>query len=106
MTELKTQEKERIILSPNIHGYADDEELIYHIEVELPGVDKENISIKMLEDSFYVRGETEKDIYVGSYGMCCLVRPKDAKAVYRDGLLKIDVPFKDPMEDAIEISIQ
>ncbi len=67
MTELKTQEKERIILSPNIYGFADDEELIYHIEVELPGVDKENMSLKMLEDSFYIRGETENAIYVGSY---------------------------------------
>lgn len=106
MTELKTEEKERIILSPSIYGYADDENSKYHIEVELPGVDKESISLKMLEDSFYIKGETDKTLYVGSYAICCPVKPKDAKASYIDGLLKVEVPFKDPMEDAINISIE
>lgn len=98
--------KERIIISPNICGYVDDEHLNYHIEVQLPGVDKESIKLKMHEDSFFLKGETENTVYVGSYTICCPVKPEAAKATYKNGLLKVDVPFKDPMEDAVDVSIQ
>ena len=101
-----TEEKERVIVSPKIYGYADGVQSHYFLEVELPGVNKENISLKMQEDSFYIKGETEGTTYVGSYGLCCLVKPDEAKATYNDGLLKVEVPFKDPMENVIEIPIQ
>ncbi len=100
------EEKERVIISPNIHGYIEEDDSNYHIEVEIPGVDKDSISLKMLEDSFFIRGETDSSIFTGSYAICCPVKPSEAKATYKNGLLKVDVPFKDPMEDAIEITIQ
>jgi HSP20 family molecular chaperone IbpA len=74
--------------------------------VELPGVEKDTINLKMHEDSFFLKGETENMVYVGSYAICCPVKPEEAKANYKNGLLKVEVPFKDPMEDAIDIDIQ
>ncbi len=98
--------KEKRMVSPNICAWADDEHNKYHIEITLPGVEKNSIFLKMHGDSFFIKRETEELVYVGSYAICCPVKATEAKAKYKNGLLKIDVPFKDLMEDAIEVKIE
>jgi HSP20 family molecular chaperone IbpA len=34
------------------------------------------------------------------------VKPDKAEAIYENGLLRIEVPFKDPMEDAVKVSVK
>jgi HSP20 family molecular chaperone IbpA len=34
------------------------------------------------------------------------VKPAKAEATYEHGLLRIEVPFKDPMEDAVKVAIK
>jgi HSP20 family molecular chaperone IbpA len=34
------------------------------------------------------------------------VKPDKAEATYVNGLLRIEVPFKDPMEDAVKVAIK
>jgi HSP20 family protein len=34
------------------------------------------------------------------------VKPDKAEAIYENGLLRIEVPFKDPMEDAVKVAIK
>jgi hypothetical protein len=34
------------------------------------------------------------------------VKPEKAEAIYEHGLLRIEVPFKDPMEDAVKVVIK
>jgi HSP20 family molecular chaperone IbpA len=34
------------------------------------------------------------------------VKPNKAEAIYENGLLRIEVPFKDPMEDAVKVAIK
>jgi HSP20 family molecular chaperone IbpA len=101
-----SESKEKMIISPTLCAWADDENENYHIEVELPGAEKESITMKMHEDSFFLKAETENTVYIGSYAICCPVKAEKAKATYKNGLLKVDVPFKSPLEDAIDISIE
>ncbi len=101
-----TEAKEKFIRSPETCAWADDEHDTYHIEVTLPGVEKDKIKLKIYEDSFFISGETDNTVYVGSYAICCPVKAEETKASYKNGILKIDVPFKDPMEDAIDVKIE
>jgi HSP20 family molecular chaperone IbpA len=101
-----TEEKEKFVSSPDVCSWADDETENYHFEITMPGVEKDTIKLKVHEDSFFVKGETENTVYVGSYAICCPVKAEESKAVYKNGILKIDIPFKDPMEDAVEVPIE
>lgn len=102
----KNMEREKRYVSPNVCMWPNDEHSVYHIEIELPGVERESIKLRMHEDSFFISGETEDTIYIGSYAVCCEVDPENAKAQYKDGLLKIDVPFKEPEFHSVDIEIE
>jgi len=96
-----------VLISPNVCAYPTDEEHAkLHIEIELPGVKKEDIKFKLHEDSFYIRAKKGDIEYVGSYAVCCPVLPKEAKATFKDGLLTVEVPYQDTLADAIDVPIE
>ena len=101
-----SEDKEKYVVSPDICAWADDEQDKYHIEITMTGVEKDTIILKMHEDSFFIKGETDNTVYVGSYAICCPVSADKSKAIYKNGILKVDVPFKDRMEGAIDVPIE
>lgn len=100
------EEKEIVYVSPEIYMYPNEEHDTYQIEINLPGVEKEDIKLKMHEDSFFIKGETKTTVYIGSYSVCCPIDAEKAKAVYKNGLLKVEVPFKEPEFHSIDVSIE
>ena len=97
--------KKRTII-PEICTYNNEDDTGYTIEVILPGVEKENIKLKLNDDNVFVTGETESIRYIGAYGLCCPIDPEKATSTYKEGLLKINVPFKDITLDTVEVKIE
>ena len=97
--------EEKIRVAPEVCSYTDDDHTILTLEISIPGVAKENIKLKMHEDSFALRAPREETEYVTTLSFCCPVDPAKADAKYENGLLTVKIPFKDPLEDAISVPI-
>jgi len=73
----------------------DDKSGRMKIEVEMPGVAKDTISLDMRRDGFCVsapRGDTE---YAGCFTLAHEVEPGRTEAKYENGVLSIFAPIKD-----------
>ena len=91
----------------------------YHVEMDLPGYEKENISLEIndgylmisaktsqnkdeKEEGKYVRkerfvGECSRSFYVGDN-----IKEEDIKAAFKNGTLKIEVPKKEERKELPE----
>ena len=97
---------EALRLSPVISTYPDDNYENLQIEVILPGVEKKDISFKIEENSFYVAASKEGVTYLDSYSIACPVEPKKAAAKYSNGVLKVTVPYQQPLEKLVDVKIE
>jgi len=79
--------EEKFKMAADVCSYVDDERKNLNLEISIPGVKKEDIKLKLLS------------------AFCCPVDAKDATAKYENGVLKITVPFRDPMEGAHDVAI-
>ena len=97
---------EALRLSPVISAYPDDKYENLQIEVILPGVEKKDISFKIDENSFYVAANKEGVTYLDSYSIACPVDPEKATAKYSNGVLKVTVPYQQPLEQLVDVKIE
>jgi HSP20 family protein len=93
------------MMTPEVCSYYDEESEKLKIEVELPGVKKEDITFRLRENSFYIRAQKDDYEYIGTFSVCCPVIPNDAKATYTNGLLTVLVPYKEAFENAVDVDI-
>ncbi len=97
--------EKRIKISPDVCSYTDEDHTKLTLEISLPGVRKEDIDLKMHDDSFALSAPRDDVEYVTTLAFCCPVRFQAAEARYENGLLRVTVPFKDPMDDAVKITV-
>jgi len=96
----------RIRIAPNTVAYTDEETHKLVVEFAIPGAPTDTIDLKILADSVHLTAPARDIEYVSALALAWPVKPNKAEAIYEHGLLRIEVPFKDPMEDAVKVSIK
>jgi HSP20 family molecular chaperone IbpA len=96
----------RFRVAPNTVAYADEEKKRLVVEFAIPGAPTETIDLKLLPDSVHLTAPANDIEYVSALALAWPVKPDKAEAIYEHGLLRIEVPFKDPMEDAMKVAIK
>jgi HSP20 family protein len=104
--ECAEMQVERMKVAPDTVAYADGEHHKLIVEFAIPGAPTETIDVKILEDSVYLLAPARDIEYVSALALGWPVKPDKAEATYVNGLLRIEVPFKDPMEDAVKVAIK
>ena len=95
---------DRIRVAPNTVAYVENHKLI--VEFAIPGAPTETIDVKMLEDSVHLTAPARDIEYAAALALGWPVKPGKAEATYEHGLLRIEVPLKDPMEGAVKVAIK
>jgi HSP20 family molecular chaperone IbpA len=96
----------RIRIAPNTVAYADEATRKLVVEFAIPGAPTDTIDLKILADSVHLTAPARDTEYVAALALAWPVKPDKAEAIYEHGLLRIEVPFKDPMEDAVKVTIK
>jgi HSP20 family molecular chaperone IbpA len=96
----------RFRVAPNTVAYADEKKKRLVVEFAIPGAPTETIDLKLLPDSVHLTAPANDIEYVSALALAWPVKPDKAEAIYEHGLLRIEVPFKDPMEDAMKVAIK
>jgi HSP20 family protein len=97
---------ERMKVAPATVAYADEEQRKLVVEFAIPGAPTETIDVKILKDSVYLLAPARDIEYVSALALTWPVKPDKAEATYEHGLLRVEVPLKDPMEDAVKVAIK
>ena len=98
--------EDRIRVAPSTVAYANEESHKLVVEFAIPGAPTDTIDVKILEDSIHLIAPARDIEYVAALALGWPVKPDKAEATYEHGLLRIEVPFKDPMEDAVKVPIK
>ena len=93
-------------VAPVTVAYADGEQRKLIVEFAIPGAPTETVDVKVLKDSVHLLAPARDIEYVAAMASAWQVKPDKAEATYEHGLLRIEVPFKDPMEDAVKVAIK
>ena len=93
-------------VAPVTVAFADGEQHKLIVEFAIPGAPTETIDVKILKDCVYLLAPARDIEYVSALALTWPVKPEKAEATYEHGLLRIEVPLKDPMEDAVKVAIK
>ncbi|HUI93471.1 MAG TPA: CS domain-containing protein [Chitinivibrionales bacterium] len=95
----------KIKTAPHICRYSSDDDDTLIIEIALPGVKRKDIELRLNENSMYVSAPMGDIHYVTSESLCCPIVPGKAHARLKNGLLKIEAPYRDTVKGAMRITI-
>jgi len=99
--ENKIQPKYQV--RPKYGAWMEKDRLI--LEIVLPGVKKDQIQMKTLKDYFILKADRENLQYSLDLELNMEIIPEKTKASYQEGLLHIEMPRFNPLEQAFIVPI-
>lgn len=94
------------MISPNLCSSYEEKGNRYDIQVELPGVRKNDIDLKLLPEGLMLKANREDVQFMGDYLFCCPVDTEKVEANFDNGLLTIRAPLRDGNMKATRIPIK
>ena len=89
-------EEFRPLISPIV--VIDHDRERYKIQVELPGVKRDDIDLEVSESSFCIHAEREDVEITGCYFLAHPVNVDDTLAAFDGSMLNVEIPFKIPIK--------
>ncbi len=112
MSEQKHEHKRVVWVEPCLScgcGCEDDEEEdVYAITFEIPGVKKKDVHLHVIAEGLRLSAPRGEDAtYYSEYTFSCPVDPSQTKALYDNGILTVTVPFScpDPFKGSKPVAI-
>ena len=95
-----TEERE-----PLVDVFEDDKNVI--VVAELPGVEKDKIKLKVVDDKLVIRASNEHRKYYKEVELPTRVKPESAKATYKNGVLEVKLEKEEQRkEEGVEIKVE
>ena len=88
----KQAKKAKPTLAPTM--YMDHDRKNYYIQVEMPGVKKEDVELSISDQSYCLRGAREDIEFIGYYVLAQSVDTEKVRAKFENGLSNIEIPIK------------
>jgi len=82
------------VIAPDVCMFNDENCETLNIQIDLPGVNKDEINFRFLEDGFFVIARSEDVTFKGAFALPGPVDVDKAIAEYSNGLLTVNVPYK------------
>lgn len=92
--------------TPRILTYFDSGQSKLIVEFTLLGVEAKDINLMMFEEGCYLSAPAEDLEYAATLSFCRPVKPAEAKAKYEASILRVEVPLKDALENAVKVPIE
>jgi HSP20 family protein len=102
---VSTMVEEKQKVAAQFCSYVDNETNMLEMEISIPGVKKEDIRLRVSAEALQLIAPRDDFEYVTVSAFCCPVKAEAATAKYENGLLKLSIPFKEAMEDALDVTI-
>jgi len=87
---------QKIPVSPAALIYHTEDE--YIMEIELPGVNKDDIDMRITEDTFCIKAPRKNMEYTGCWVLAHEFNPDEGNASYENGLLTVRIPIIETKE--------
>jgi HSP20 family molecular chaperone IbpA len=97
---------ERMKVAPVTVVHADEKQNKLVVEFAIEGAPKETIDVKILKTGVFLWAPANDVDYVSALALSWPVKSDKAKATYERGLLRIEIPFKDPMKGVVKVAIK
>jgi HSP20 family molecular chaperone IbpA len=82
------------VIAPDVCMFNDESCETLNIQIDLPGVRKEGIDFRFLEDGFFIIAKSEDVTFKGAFALPGPVDADKAIGDYSNGMLTVNVPYK------------